>query len=158
MTARRLQHVSVQVPGGRLEETAAFYGEVLGMRRVPNPAGRAWFEFGDGDQVHLLEGPGAAESTGHLALQVDDLPATLERARGRGGRPERGRVLWGAERWFVRDPAGNLVELFEVPPAPATDGPRDEAPVTVGADEAEARAAAARVAATRAPAAPPAPA
>ena len=30
-----------------------------GMERIPNLAGRAWFRFGDGDHVPLLDGPGA---------------------------------------------------------------------------------------------------
>jgi len=116
MTARRLQHASVQVPPERLAETAAFYRDVLGLRPVPNLAGVAWFELDAGDQVHLLEGPGGSGTSAHFALQVDDLTATLERARAAGGRPVRGSRAWDAERWFLRDPAGNLVEIFEVPP------------------------------------------
>ena len=116
VTAVRLQHASVQVPGGLLDACAAFYAGAIGMRRIDNLAGLAWFEFGDGDHVHLLEGDGAAGSRGHLALQVDDLEATLARLREAGHEPEPGSVLWDAPRWFVRDPAGNLVELFQTPP------------------------------------------
>jgi catechol 2,3-dioxygenase-like lactoylglutathione lyase family enzyme len=119
MTTRRLQHVSVQTPPALLDRCAAFYTDVLGMRRIPNLAGLAWFEFGDGDHVHLLDGPGAADSDGHLALVVSDLDATLARARAAGAEPRRGADLWGAPRWFVRDPAGNLIEVFETPPAPS---------------------------------------
>jgi catechol 2,3-dioxygenase-like lactoylglutathione lyase family enzyme len=115
--ARRLQHVSVQVPAQRLEECARFYAEVLGMERIPNLAGAAWFRFGDGDHVHLLEGPGAAQSSAHMALVVDDLEATLERARAHGAEPRQSDDLWGAPRWFLRDPAGNRVEIFPRPPA-----------------------------------------
>jgi catechol 2,3-dioxygenase-like lactoylglutathione lyase family enzyme len=116
MSAVRLQHVSVQVPAELLEECSRFYGDALGMRRIPNPAGSAWFSFGDGDHVHLIAGPGAADSGAHLALQVEDLGATLERARSFGADPRPGRDLWGAPRWFLRDPAGNRIELFETPP------------------------------------------
>ncbi len=116
MTARRLQHASVQVPSALLARTSAFYREVLRLRPVPNLAGIAWFELDGGDQVHLLEGPGGHDSSAHFALQVDDLTATLERARGVGAETHLGSPAWGAERWFLRDPAGNLVELFETPP------------------------------------------
>jgi catechol 2,3-dioxygenase-like lactoylglutathione lyase family enzyme len=121
VTAVRLQHASVQVPPQLLAGCAAFYADTIGMRRIEHRAGLAWFEFGDGDHVHLLEGEGGSGSRGHLALQVDDLEPTLERLRAAGHDPQPGSVLWGAPRWFVRDPAGNLVELFQTPP-PATEG------------------------------------
>lgn len=116
MGAVRLQHASVQVPDALLETCCAFYERAIGMQRIPNLAGRAWFRFGDGDHVHLLDGPGAPDSFGHLALQVDDLAATLDRCRRFGQEPREAERIWGEERWFVRDPAGNLVELFAIPP------------------------------------------
>jgi catechol 2,3-dioxygenase-like lactoylglutathione lyase family enzyme len=116
MGAVRLQHASVQVPEELLEDCCAFYADVIGMERIPNLAGRAWFRFGDGDHVHLLSGAGAAESMSHLALQVDDLDETVARCRAAGATPREADRIWGEDRWFVRDPAGNLVELFAVPP------------------------------------------
>jgi len=116
MAAIRLQHASVQVPEELLDACCAFYERAIGMERIPNLAGRAWFRFGDGDHVHLLSGPGALDSMGHLALQVDDLEATLGRCRGTGAELWEADRIWGQARWFVRDPAGNLVELFAVPP------------------------------------------
>jgi catechol 2,3-dioxygenase-like lactoylglutathione lyase family enzyme len=116
----RLQHVSVQVPREQLDDCIGFYEGLLELRRIPNLAGIAWFEVGDtGDHVHLLEGPGGGSSSGHLALQVVPLAPVLARLRGAGHELRAGSVIWGAERWFVRDPAGNLVELFETPPPAA---------------------------------------
>lgn len=116
MGAVRLQHTSVQVPEELLATCSDFYEDVIGMERIPNLAGRAWFRFGDGDHVHLLEGPAAVDSMAHLALQVDDLVAMLERCRAFGATPVDADRIWGEERWFVRDPAGNMIELFAVPP------------------------------------------
>lgn len=116
MPAVRLQHASVQVPEELLEVCGRFYERTIGMERIPHLAGRAWFRFGDGDHVHLLTGPGAPESMAHLALQVDDLEATLDRCRAAGSPLREADRIWGEERWFVRDPAGNLVELFAVAP------------------------------------------
>jgi catechol 2,3-dioxygenase-like lactoylglutathione lyase family enzyme len=116
MPARRLQHASVEVPSGLVEECARFYTGVLGMRRIENPAGSAWFSFGDGDHVHLLEGPGGAGSRAHMALLVDDLDATLARARAAGADVRQSDDLWGAQRWFLRDPAGNRIEIFDRAP------------------------------------------
>ena len=116
MSAIRLQHASVQVPEELLDACGDFYEHAIGMQRIPNLAGRAWFRFGDGDHVHLLGGPAAPSSMAHMALQVDDLAATLERCRARRAVAVEADRIWGEERWFVRDPAGNLVELFTVPP------------------------------------------
>jgi catechol 2,3-dioxygenase-like lactoylglutathione lyase family enzyme len=104
------------VPRELLEDCAGFYEQVIGMTRIPNLAGLAWFSFGDGDHVHLLEGPGGVDSRAHFALQVEALDPVLSRVRASGQEPEQGRQLWGEPRWFVRDPAGNLVELFQTPP------------------------------------------
>ncbi|CAA9518496.1 MAG: hypothetical protein AVDCRST_MAG79-45 [uncultured Thermoleophilia bacterium] len=104
------------MPADLLEDTSAFYRDVLLLRPVPHLAGVAWFETEEGDQVHLLEGPGGHDTRAHFALHVDDLEGALRRARAAGAEPEPGSRAWGAERWFLRDPAGNMIELFEVPP------------------------------------------
>jgi catechol 2,3-dioxygenase-like lactoylglutathione lyase family enzyme len=115
VTATRLQHVSIGVPRDRVEEVAQFYASAIGMQRIDNLAGLAWLQFGDGDHLHLLdEEPNP--TVAHLALQVDDLPDTLDRVRAAGCSVQRSDDLWGAERWFIRDPVGNLVELFDTPP------------------------------------------
>jgi catechol 2,3-dioxygenase-like lactoylglutathione lyase family enzyme len=115
VSAIRLQHVSLAVPPSRLADCVAFYRDGLGMEEVENLGGAAWLRFGDGDHVHLLTGP-ANPSEAHFALQVDDLGDALERVRSAGGDPQRQRPLWGEDRWYVRDPVGNLVELFALPP------------------------------------------
>jgi catechol 2,3-dioxygenase-like lactoylglutathione lyase family enzyme len=56
---------------------------------------------------------------GHFAVVVDDYDRTLERLRAAGFDPESRDEHWGAARAFVRDPAGNRVELMAAPP-PAT--------------------------------------
>jgi catechol 2,3-dioxygenase-like lactoylglutathione lyase family enzyme len=114
--AQRLQHVSVEVPPALLETCVRFYVEVLGMRRIPNPAGAAWFTFGDGDHVHLLEGAPRPDAGAHMGLVVDELDQLLDRARAAGVEPRASDDLWGSPRWFLRDPAGNRIELFTRPP------------------------------------------
>ena len=53
---------------------------------------------------------------GHFAVVVDDYDRTLERLRADGFEPEPREEHWGAPRSFVRDPAGNRVELMSAPP------------------------------------------
>ena len=57
---------------------------------------------------------------GHLAVVVDDYDRTLERLRADGFEPEPRQEHWGAPRSFVRDPAGNRVELMSAPPPAST--------------------------------------
>jgi catechol 2,3-dioxygenase-like lactoylglutathione lyase family enzyme len=112
----RLHHASVQVPAQDLERCSAFYRDVLGLRQVENLAGIAWFELPNGDHIHLLEGQGAATSGAHFALQVDDFEDTLARVVEHGGEVHVSDDLWGSPRRFIRDPAGNLLEVFSSPP------------------------------------------
>jgi MFS family permease len=116
MTPVGLQHVSVPCPAHPLPACRRFYEVAMGMAPVTNLAGVAWFAFGDGFQIHLLDGEGLAATAAHFAVQVDDLAATLERCREQGCAAAEQPRYWDAERWFVRDPAGNMLELFEIPP------------------------------------------
>ena len=116
MTAR-LHHVSVQVPVDELPRCRAFYEDLLGLEPIPALAGIWWYRLAEGCHIHLLSGePAPIESIAHFALHVEDLDAILGRLRDGGFEPKPGEDLWGAERWFVRDPVGNLVELFAVAP------------------------------------------
>ena len=53
---------------------------------------------------------------GHFALVVEDYDATLDKLREAGFDPDPRQEHWGAPRSFVRDPAGNRVELMSEPP------------------------------------------
>ena len=114
-----IQHVALEVARDRAPACVEFY-ELLGFARVePPPSLRdraVWVERG-GTQVHLLfaEDP-VALPAGHVAVVVEGYQATLERLRAAGFDPEPRREHWGSPRAYVRDPAGNLVELMEFPP------------------------------------------
>ena len=53
---------------------------------------------------------------GHLAVVVEDYDATIGRLRDQGFEVDPRPQHWGAPRAFVRDPAGNRVELMSAPP------------------------------------------
>ena len=59
---------------------------------------------------------------GHFALVLPDYHAVLERLRDAGHDVDPRREPWGSPRAYVRDPAGNLVELMASPPPRASDG------------------------------------
>jgi catechol 2,3-dioxygenase-like lactoylglutathione lyase family enzyme len=136
----RLQHCGLIVAD--LERSRRFYGVALGFAEVDRPHNfvfeGAWFQVGD-DQIHLLvEGdttaragagdPGPSVTTGlatHIAIEVDDLAAAVERLDESGvalagGPMPRGD---GYDQVFLLDPDGYVIELFEHTGADQSDAP-----------------------------------
>jgi diguanylate cyclase (GGDEF)-like protein/PAS domain S-box-containing protein len=114
-----IDHVQLAMPAGMRAEREAehFYGEVLGLRRVPKPPqmaarGGCWFQ-GLGVDVHLgVEEPFAPARRAHPALVVDDLDHMTTRVRAGGGEVEVATDHAG-RRAHTHDPFGNRVELIE---------------------------------------------
>ena len=105
-----------------LEAAAAFYRHVLGLREVDDGA----FRLADGAMLLLFDPerssqPGrpvpshGASGSGHLAFSVDTLEGWRERLRDVGVEIEEEKewARGGAHSIYVRDPAGNSVELVE---------------------------------------------
>jgi hypothetical protein len=117
-----VQHVTVTVPEpGLIPAEEGFFRLLGGIGLVRPPALAAdtpgcWMGFGGGTQVHIVVGgPAAAEA--HFALHLGDrYDGVLSALRAAAVPVRTARDLWGGRRSFVRDPAGNLVELFDVPP------------------------------------------
>ena len=117
MRATRFTHVSIHAYD--FEESMRFYVDVLGMRRVPSPdfARRVeWLQLGD-QQLHLFLSEEPAPHYHHIGLDVDDFEAAYRLASERGlfdrdAWSPNVRVLNdGAVQMYLRDPAGNLVEV-----------------------------------------------
>jgi catechol 2,3-dioxygenase-like lactoylglutathione lyase family enzyme len=113
MKIQRLAHVNLSVDD--VEAARRFYRDVLGLDPIARPreAGRAgaWFRLGD-VELHLSEERGAdnRKSKRHVAFEVDDLDGW----RPRFSSVEEASPLPGVARLFVRDPAGNRIELYQV--------------------------------------------
>ena len=95
------------------------YGELLGLREIAKPdalAGRGgfWLELGD-IQFHVgaEDGVERRATKAHLAYQVDDLAAWRARLADVGIAVIDGAAIPGQERFELRDPFGNRVELVE---------------------------------------------
>ena len=117
MRATRFTHVSIHAYD--LEESTRFYVDVFGMRRVPAPDFEhpvVWLEVGD-QQLHLFLRDTPAPEFHHIGLDVDDFEAAYSVALERGlfdrdAWSPNVRVLNdGAVQMYLRDPAGNLVEI-----------------------------------------------
>ncbi len=117
-----LQHVSLEVAPCDVEACVAFYGQ-LGFERVdppPSLADRAaWMQAGAA-QIHLMhvEEPTTLPQ-GHVAVVLDRYEDVLEALATSGREPEPRTQHWGSPRAYVRDPAGNLVELMAFAPGVA---------------------------------------
>ena len=114
-----LQHVSLEVRPDQVEACIAFW-RLLGFEQVtPPPLLRdrfTWLERA-GTQIHLMPlADPATTRRGHAAVVVDDYEAVLRALHERGFETRPGSNAWGAPRAFVRDPAGNHVELMSAPP------------------------------------------
>ena len=129
---KAIDHVTLVV--GDLERSAAFYVDLLGMRRVDRPVfgfPGLWFQAGN-SQIHLIlqneksspaglpDAPqqAAAGRVFHYAFEVADCATAVEclktagvRTRGTGLRPD------GCHQVWCYDPDGHVVELFSRPTA-----------------------------------------
>lgn len=117
MPATSLNHVSVSA--NDLEESAVFYAELFGMERIPTPNfGHpvVWLRVGD-LQIHLFKRGVDAPVYHHFALTVDDLDRVYRTARERGildnehNEAAIRELPDGSVQMYIRDPAGNLVEV-----------------------------------------------
>jgi glyoxylase I family protein len=124
---KAIDHVTLVVAD--LERSAAFYVDLLGMRRVDRPGFSfpgLWFQAGN-TQIHLILAHGQSSAAGlaepppqagagrvfHFAFEVSDCHQAMERlrsegirVRGSGLRPDGFHQVW------CHDPDGHVVELF----------------------------------------------
>jgi catechol 2,3-dioxygenase-like lactoylglutathione lyase family enzyme len=115
-----LSHVNVTVPASAEASAKNFYGTVLGLRELPKPPGTrpigAWYELGD-VQLHLSveENATNAASNRHVCYVVADIAAAERHLRDADvsiiSDP---RPIPGVNRFYVRDPGGNSIEITEV--------------------------------------------
>jgi catechol 2,3-dioxygenase-like lactoylglutathione lyase family enzyme len=131
----RLHHVQVACPLGGEDDARRFYGEGLGLTEVPKPAlladrGGVWFRSYDeaGDvvaELHVgVEEPFSPARKAHPAFVLEragDLDAAVSHLADLGydvDLTER-HTFPGYERFHVRDPAGNRVEVLSPQGYPA---------------------------------------
>jgi catechol 2,3-dioxygenase-like lactoylglutathione lyase family enzyme len=113
-----VNHVSVVAHD--LRESVDFYIELLGASPIPSPnfgVPVVWLALGSRSQLHLFERDGQAMSHQHFAVTVDDLEPAYRAADRRDAfdRTAFGNHLvelpGDVVQLYVRDPAGNLVEI-----------------------------------------------
>jgi catechol 2,3-dioxygenase-like lactoylglutathione lyase family enzyme len=113
----RINHVSVNARN--LQESVDFYVDLLGAELLPTPNFGfpvAWLGLGR-TQLHLFEKDLQPTSHHHLGITVDDLEPAYRAAERRDAFDRRAfgshlvELPGDVIQLYVRDPAGNLVEL-----------------------------------------------
>lgn len=126
-----LNHVSIVAHD--LEASLRFYVDELGLVPVATPNFGfpvIWLAAGD-CQIHLFERPGEPPSHAHFGLQIPEFMPVYRRMKELGALDHVtfGNAMYelpdGGIQMYVRDPAGNLVELDH---PDASTIPEDEVP------------------------------
>jgi catechol 2,3-dioxygenase-like lactoylglutathione lyase family enzyme len=120
----RLDHIALLVRD--LDESAAFYTAIPGIREVPNPMGGTgfrWFEFGPNQRFHMQAGDLSrthVEKNTHFAFSAEaDFDAVLAELKAKGfawsdmkGTPGAINVRPdGMRAVFLQDPNGYWIEI-----------------------------------------------
>ena len=124
MTVQQIHHVTVIVDD--LDKACDFYEQVLGLEpvnMVPLDFPAQFYKIGERQQLHVTEWPDVHSFRGHLCLQVDDFMLVYRKGKALDildtGPWGKTRMLPdGAMQMFLRDPAGNLVEVSCKPGTP----------------------------------------
>ncbi len=114
---QEINHVTLIVT--KLEETAAFYENELGLEPIPAflfDYPTAFFKITDRQQLHLTEWDDAFSFRGHVCFKVSNFNELYWRFKELGiiditpwGKVRQ--LSDGAMQMFIRDPSGNLVEI-----------------------------------------------
>lgn len=121
-----IDHCSVLITD--VAKARRFYGDILGLREIPAPKEfdfvAIWYDLG-GTYLHLLlkEKPDTI-SPRHFCLHVADIGAARMALTAMGVPIDETVKIAAADRFFVRDPDGNRIELlqWQRPYEPERDG------------------------------------
>jgi catechol 2,3-dioxygenase-like lactoylglutathione lyase family enzyme len=125
----RIDHVALEVRD--LAASAAFYGDLLGLKEIENRTRRPtirWFAFDGRRAIHLISGPDEAPPqrpiNAHICLSTPHFDATLEYLNSRGVRYRdiRGAPMSfnlrgdGVRQTYFQDPDNYWIEVCEAHP------------------------------------------
>ena len=115
-----IDHVQVAMPAGGEEAARRFYGGLLGLAEVERPAnlrkrGGVWFATGN-LALHLgVDRECRPAEKAHVAFRVTGLAALRQRLVAAGYAVSDDEPLPGFDRFYVKDPFGNRMELLAAP-------------------------------------------
>jgi glyoxylase I family protein len=111
----QIDHVSVITTD--VERSRRFYGGLLGLKEIPRPSTFdfvvVWYDLGNMHVHLLLKEQADTISPRHFALRVADAKAAREHFRKHGVETSETTLIPGADRFFIRDPDGNRIEIIQ---------------------------------------------
>jgi catechol 2,3-dioxygenase-like lactoylglutathione lyase family enzyme len=111
----QIDHCSVLITD--VERSRQFYGGILGLKEINRPRTFdfmvVWYDLGNMHIHLLLKDRADTISPRHFALRVADTAAAREHFRSHGVAMEETTVIPGADRFFIRDPDGNRIEIIQ---------------------------------------------
>jgi len=111
-----IDHVQIAAPKALESDCVRFYREVLALPEIEKPdalksRGGAWFQVGS-LQMHVGIDPDASPSSKrHICFLVKDLASAKAAVQSSGVVIDSEGVAEGLRRFFIRDPAGNRIEI-----------------------------------------------
>ncbi len=111
-----IDHIQITVPAVREADCLHFYREILGLPEIPKPEvlrarGGAWFQLG-ALQMHVgIDPEPSPPSKRHVCFLVPDLARAKAALSAGDIAIEEESVAEGLARFFIRDPAGNRIEI-----------------------------------------------
>ena len=110
-----VDHVSVIVTD--LARSRRFYRDVLGLKEIAKPKtfdfAVLWFDLGNQHLHLLLKDRPDSLSPRHFALCVADAGEARRYFQEQGIATEETTPIPGADRFFIRDPDGNRIEIIQ---------------------------------------------
>ena len=111
-----IDHIQIAVPRALEAKCLAFYRELFAFPELSKPPelqarGGAWFQVG-ALQMHIGVEPDASpKSKRHICFLTSDLARAKLAVLEHGVAIEEESVAEGLSRFFIRDPAGNRIEI-----------------------------------------------
>ena len=112
-----IDHIQIAVPKALEQECLSFYRTVLALPEIEKPEmlkgrGGAWFQISPTTQMHIGIDPDASpKSKRHICFLVSDIAVAKMVTQERGIGIEEESTAEGLTRFFIRDPAGNRIEI-----------------------------------------------
>jgi catechol 2,3-dioxygenase-like lactoylglutathione lyase family enzyme len=117
MSDTNIQHVNLMVDD--LDAAVAFYTDILGLQLAPTPElgfPAQFIAVNEYQELHLNRLDDVTPERAHFCMRVADFNGVFRRAKQAGVIETRTwgharRLASGVMQLFVRDPAGNLIEI-----------------------------------------------
>ena len=111
---KRLDHILINVPIGKLKEAGVFYQTVLELPIIVSdrPFTALWYKIAN-IELHITEEAFIGLSQRHPAFEVANLKTSKTFLESKGIKISYSSKLEGRDRLFFCDPFGNRFELIE---------------------------------------------